>query len=46
MESGALLDEDKVTTAVKASGLGMASFSQVELPVPESAYELAVSGLG
>lgn len=46
MEDGATLDKDKVAASLEAQGLGMASFSQADLPVPEAAYTLTVSGVG
>ena len=46
MEDGKLLDKEKATKAIVAKGLGLVSFEQAEITIPESAYVLAVTGTG
>ena len=46
MEDGKVLDKEKTTKAIVAKGLGLVSFEQAEIIIPESAYVLAVTGTG
>ncbi len=46
MEDGKELDKEKVSQALVAKGLGLASFEKTEKAIPEAAYVLAVTGTG
>ena len=46
MEDGQSLNEDKVTSELKAKKLTVVSFTQEQLPMPTSMFRLAASGLG
>lgn len=46
MADGKALQEDKVSKALQAKNLGLASFTKAEAVIPEAAYVLRVSGTG
>jgi|GEM_PF-839390 len=46
MAEGTELDKNKTQAALKAKGLGLASFSKETITVPEAGYVLAVTGTG